>query len=86
MRVKKTEAKYKKVIVKWRDAITDDDKAIAIIDALEMDMPIRESIGYLLKKDRQKIILAMIYDHEDQEVDGIHIIPRQWAMEINEIK
>jgi hypothetical protein len=28
----------------------------------------------------------MIYDHEDQEVDGIHIIPRQWAMEINEIK
>jgi hypothetical protein len=84
--MRKTQAKYKKVIVKWLDAFTDDDKAVKIEDALKMEMPLRESIGYLLKKDRRRVVLAMIYDHEDQEVDGIHIIPRQWAMEINEIK
>jgi len=82
----KSKSKYKKVIVKWYDTINDNDKAIPISEAISMEMPIQETIGYLLKKTKQKIVLAGFYDHDNQEVDVVTVIPRQWAIEINELK
>ena len=83
---KKSESIYKKVIVKWYDAINDNDTAISIEEAINMEMPIQETIGYLLKKTKQKIVLAGFYDHENQQVDVVTVIPRQWAIQICELK
>ena len=83
---KKSESIYKKVIVKWCDACTWNDGAIKIDKALELEMPKRETIGYLIKKTKDRIILTAFYDHESQECDVITIIPTQWLLEINELK
>jgi hypothetical protein len=83
---KKSESKYKKVIIKWHDACVWNDGQITLNKATELDMPIRETIGYLIFSNKEKIVLAGFYDHEDQECDVVTIIPKQWAIEINELK
>jgi hypothetical protein len=83
---KKSQAVYKKVIVKWKDACVWNDGAISIDKALDLDMPVRETIGYLISKTKEKIVLVGFYDHDEQECDVITIIPMQWAIEINELK
>lgn len=83
---KKSESSYKKVIIKWKDACVWNDGAITLEKAINMEMPIRETIGYLISKNKEKIVLAGFYDHKDQECDVITIIPMQWMIEINELK
>jgi len=83
---KKSEAIYKKVIVKWKDACVWNDGQIKLEDAINIDMPVRETIGYLISKTKEKIVLAGFYDHKDQECDVVTIIPTQWMIEMNELK
>jgi hypothetical protein len=82
----KSKSSFEKVIVKWKDAFTYNDGAIEIQKAIDMDMPVRETIGYLIYKDKYEVVIAGFYDHEDQQVDVFTHIPRQWCMEINKLK
>jgi len=83
---KKSESAYKKVIVKWKDACTWNDGPMDIQKAIDMDMPVRETIGYLIYKNKFEVVIASFYDHVDQQVDVFTHIPRQWCMEISELK
>ena len=82
----KSEAIYKKVIVKWKDACTYGEGAISLDKAKELTLRRRETIGYMIKKTKECIMIAQTYDHDDQECDDITLIPTQWAIEIIEVK
>ena len=83
---KKSESKYKKVIVKWLDACVWNDGQIELDKIEEIENPLRETIGYLFKKTKERIFIIGLYDHNEGMADVITIIPRQWALEINEVK
>ncbi|MDD2260256.1 MAG: hypothetical protein PHO87_04580 [Acholeplasmataceae bacterium] len=83
---KKSNSNYKKVIVKWLDACVWNDGQIPLSKIEEIENPLRETMGYLYKKTKEKVYIIGLYDHEDQMADVITIIPTQWVMEINELK
>jgi hypothetical protein len=82
---KKSESDFKIVIVKWGDACTINE-TMKVSEAKEEDLYLRESVGFLVKKGKTKITLSMTYDHADDNVDVITIIPRSWVKEIIELK
>ncbi len=82
---KKSESNFKIVLVKWDDACTIN-ATMKVSEAKKEDLYLRESVGFLVKKGRYKITLSMTYDHADNNVDVITIIPRRWVKEIIELK
>lgn len=85
MSEKKSNAKYKRVLIKWNDAQTLNE-TMDISEALKKEPFPRETIGYLLLKTKDKIVLCSTYDHGDQQVDTIHVFPREWVTHISELK
>ncbi|MDK2979635.1 MAG: hypothetical protein PWP52_2349 [Bacteroidales bacterium] len=83
---KKSQSPYKKVIVKWEDACVWNSGPLTYDEVLKVKQPVRETSGYLIHKDKRRVIIVSLYDHDDKEFDVITFIPRQWVLEINELK
>jgi hypothetical protein len=76
---------YKKVMISWVDAIVHTD-TVPVSDAIKHNPYPRESVGYLLKKTKEKIVLCMTFDKKDMHADTTLIIPYNWILKITELK
>ncbi len=77
--------KYKIVEVEWIDAQAGFGQATFIEDLIESPPLITHSVGYLLHKDKEKVILGFMLFGEDT-VKHSQLIPRGTIKNIREIK
>lgn len=82
-------AELQAVIVRWSDASTQLDHEATLSDpasieafggAIEV-----EDIGWLIKKDRKHVVLALGRCLEDETIRQATTIPRSWVKEIIEL-
>lgn len=77
--------KFKIVEVEWVDAQTGFGQATFIEDLIESPPLITHSVGYLLHKDKEKIILGFMLFGEDT-VKHSQLIPRGMVQKIRRLK
>ena len=76
------------VEVEWLDAGFENAN-LSIEEAKNLTPMKRTNCGYLIKKDKDKVILAFgkIYDsdHQVSVLDGSLVIPRSWVVKITQL-
>lgn len=72
--------KYKKVIVKWIDACNYQ----GWMDLSEAKLVYAETIGYLIKKTKKKLVICSGIGVE--QFYGISVIPNKWIKSIKVLK
>ena len=81
--------KPKLVEVEWQDARSVYE-CFSLKDAVtKVQLSNRVSVGYLLVKDRERVLLAGTYDprdeHDEEGGADFTVIPRGWVKEIREL-
>jgi phosphoserine phosphatase len=75
----------KKVLIKWNDAVSHSDTK-TISDATKLKPYRRETIGYLIVKNKKCVVVSATFDEKDSQVDTITVIPQDWVIKITELK
>lgn len=75
----------KAVIVKWLDAVSHDPWE-EIPDAKQIEPHVIQSLGWLVEEDERKVVIAGSWDIEREGVASIWSIPKNWLIELKEIK
>ena len=73
--------KYPIEQITWADAYNEDQSSWRDIDAIKIKPAIIVSAGFLVKEDKQGIILAMDVDEEDDECHAYSYIPKSVILE-----
>lgn len=77
------------VKVEWKDAKTSYGTPITLEEAKEEQLVEAETIGYLLKDDDEKVIIASFCffddDGEEMFLKTIHVIPKKTIKNIFEL-
>ena len=74
------------VIVEWVDSTIWGQKWLCIDEAKEMNLNNCRAVGYITRKDKDKIVLAQSMCVEDNSVINLLAIPKGCIKKITEVK
>lgn len=77
-------SKYEPVLVKWYDAQSHDDWID--IESAGDELPLIQTLGYLLKETETEIIVAMQLDLKNEQTSMIMTIPNLWVESIERVR
>ena len=87
--MKNQEKKLEIVKVEWKDATTRHDVSVTLEEAKKEELLDVETIGYLIKEDKEKVVIASMcfIDNEELKIypKTIHIIPKGSIVNIFEL-
>lgn len=81
----KTWCKFPLVEVVWHDAAGNTGWE-SLYDAQQADIIVCITLGYLIKKDRRKIVIASSIRKDSERVEHTTTIPRTWVVKITPLK
>ena len=81
----KTWCKFPLVEVVWHDAAGETGWE-DLYEAQQADVVVCTTTGYMIKKDRRKVIIASSLSGDSTRVDHTTTIPRTWVVKITPLE